>query len=73
MGEIVKVDDIFCKVIKSFSVDEEEYVYLANWEDDDITGDFYIYKRDKSLGKFVKVTDSDELKRALLVVISQLS
>ena len=73
MGEIVKVDDIFCKVIKSFSVDEEEYVYLAKWEDDDITGDFYIYKRDKSLGKFVKVTDSDELKRALLVVISQLS
>ena len=73
MGEIVKVDDIFCKVIKSFSVDEEEYVYLAKWEDDDITGDFYIYKRDKSLGKFGKVTDSDELKRALLVVISQLS
>ena len=73
MGEIVKVDDILCRVLKSFALDGEEYVYLAKWEEDDITGDFYIYKRDKSLGKFVKVTDSEELKRVLLVVISHLS
>lgn len=73
MGEIVKVDDIVCRVLKSFSLDNDEYVYLAKWEDEDITGDFYIYKRDKSLGKFVKVTDSEELKRVLLVVISHLS
>ncbi len=72
MDEIVKVDDTTCRVIKRFSYNNEEYVYLAKLEDDDITGDFYIYRRNQELGKFVKVTDSEELKKVLLVAIANL-
>lgn len=73
MGEKVMVDGMKCRIIKTFKVEDIDYVYLAKWEDDDITGDFYVYKRDPELKKYIKVEDSEELKKALLVVVADLS
>ena len=73
MGEKVMVDGMVCRIVKTFQFENNDYVYLAKWEDDDITGDFYIYKKDLASQKYVKVEDSEELKRVLLVVVSELS
>lgn len=71
MTDNIVVDGNLCKLLTTAQVEGNEYLYLAKLEDDDISGDFFVYKKESN-GDLTKITNSLELKKILLVVTSNL-
>ena len=70
--QTIKVDNNDCIILTTANVENEEYLYLAKIEENDITGEFFVYQRDRLTGNLTKITDSEKLKRILLVVSANL-
>ena len=72
MDNILKINDENYLVLNTINMEGEEYSYLAKIEDDDINGEFYVYKKDKETNDYVKITNSEELKKILLMVTANI-
>lgn len=73
MNDNIVVDGNVCTVLNTSNVEGKDYLYLAKLdEENDITGDFFVYEKNVETGELKKVTDSEELKKVLLVITSNL-
>lgn len=72
MNEKINVDGNECIVLTTANIENDEYLYLAKIEDDDITGEFYVYQKDKNTNSYIKITDAAKLRKILLVVTANL-
>lgn len=70
-GKILEVEGINVCVLDVENVNGLDYIYAAEIVEDDITGNFYVYKVENQ--KVVKVTDSNELKKTLPLFIENMS
>ena len=70
MSDNIVVDGNLCTVLNTSNVEGKEYLYLAKIEEDDISGDFFVYKKEED--NLTRVTDSEELKKVLLVITANL-
>ena len=72
MDNILTINNENYLVLNTVNMEGEEYSYLAKLEDDDITGEFYVYKKDANTNEYVKITNSEDLRRILLLVTADL-
>ena len=71
-GQTLKANDIIFYILDIEKYENEDYLYLAKMEDDDITEDFHVYKVDKETNKLIHITDSEKLKVILPLFIKNL-
>ena len=72
MDDRILINNETYMVLSTADIDNSKYIYVAKIEDEDITGDFYVYKTDPTTNTLTQVTDSEELKKVLVVLSSQL-
>ena len=70
-GQIIEVEGINVCVLDVENENGLDYIYAAEIVDNDITGNFYVYKVENQ--NIVKVTDSVELKEILPIFIGKIS
>lgn len=71
MSDNVVVDGNLCTILNTANVSGKEYLYLAKMEEDDISGDFFVYRKEEN-NNLIRVTDSEELKKVLLIITANL-
>jgi hypothetical protein len=70
-GQMLELDGMDVCVLDVQKINELDYIYVGEIVDDDITGNFYVYKlRDNNIEK---VVNSDELKDVLPIFIESMS
>jgi hypothetical protein len=70
IGKMIQLDGIECCVLSKQTIENIQYIYVAEMSDDDITDNFYVYR---ITDKFERVVNSDELKNILPVFIQSMS
>lgn len=70
-GQMIEVEGINVCVLDVENKNGLDYIYAAEIVDNDITGNFYVYKVENQ--NIVKVTDSVELKEILPLFIGKIS
>ncbi len=70
-NEFLTLDGMECCVLVDTTVKNVRYLYVAELKDEDITGNFYLYKVVEE-NKYEKVTNSEQLKSILPVVIAEI-
>ena len=73
MDNILKINEENYLVLKTTEINGEEYSYVAKIEENDINGEFYLYRKDTVSGEYVKITNSEELKRILTLVMADMN
>ena len=71
IGKMIQLDGIECCVLSKQTIENIQYIYVAEMSDDDITGNFYVYKIEND--NIEKVINSDELKDILPIFIKSMS
>ncbi len=69
--DIIKIEGRDYCVLLNEEISGVRYLYVAEMEKEDITGDFYLYRENG--GQLEKVVNSDELKQILPSIITLLS
>ena len=73
IGQIIETDSDRYYVLDQQDYEGEKYIYTAELdEEDDISGDFYVFKINDEAKSMNKVTDSSVLKRVLPLFINSL-
>ena len=70
-GTMLELDGVECCVLEEKEVNKISYLYVAEVADDDITGNFYLYKINDKV--FEKVVNSDELKAVLPAFVESMT
>ena len=68
---IITIDGIQYYVLAKEEIDGSNYLYVGEIHEEDITGNFYVYKEEKD--SYRKITNSDELKEILPVMINAMN
>lgn len=56
-------------ILVETEINNEKYLYVAEIIENDITGNFYVYKEEEQ-GVLTKITNSEELKEVLPILIN---
>ena len=70
-GQMLELDGMDVCVLDVQKINELDYIYVGEIIDDDITGNFYVYKLRNN--NIEKVVNSDELKDVLPIFIESMS
>ncbi|MBP3841121.1 MAG: hypothetical protein IK997_03220 [Bacilli bacterium] len=70
-GRIIEFDGMNLCILNVQKINDLDYIYVAEMVDDDITGNFYVYKIEND--NIEKVINSDELKDILPIFIKSMS
>lgn len=70
-GQIIEFDGMNLCILNVQKINDLDYIYVAEMVDDDITGNFYVYKIEND--NIEKVINSDELKDILPIFIKSMS
>lgn len=70
-GQFLELEGMEVCILDIQKNKEIDYLYVAEISDDDITGNFYVYKIVDN--KIEKVVNSDELKEVLPIFIASMS
>lgn len=70
-GQMLELDGMDVCVLDVQKINELDYIYVGEIIDDDITGNFYVYKLKNN--NIEKVVNSDELKDVLPIFIESMS
>ena len=70
-GRIIEFDGMNLCILNVQKINDLDYIYVAEMVDDDITGNFYVYKIEND--NIEKVINSDKLKDILPIFIKSMS
>ena len=68
---LITLDGVECCVLVDDYMDDQRYLYAAEREDGDITGNFYLYKV-VGENQYEKIDKVEDLKAILPVIVSMM-
>ena len=70
--KIIVIDEIEYYILAEEEIKNKKYFYVAEIRDNDITGNFFVYKEDEK-DIITKITNSEELKDILPIMINSMN